>query len=174
MSENSKPPEPEKPQTTLGPPPEPLLEPNESLQPIPEQNEEYTARLTLVSTVYHQVQGEKPQAFSSQSTRFLDSDEQVYTRHLKVSEDWQALEFGWVKDPSIILLEYPQVKVDNLILQESLLLGIAVGTSDPLELFEIPPGDPFRVYPIVSANTLFVRYPNGDTIAKVILHAFPR
>ena len=183
MSENSKSPGPEKnlgqKTSNLGPPPGPLLEPGETLYPIPKQGEVYTARLTLISTVYHQAYQEEPQAFSSQSDRLLDSAEQVYTRHLKVSQDWQALDFGWVKNPGMILLEYPitQVKVDTPISQGNLQLGVGTseaGSAFPVEIFEIPPGDPFRGYPISGANTLYVRYPNGDGIAKVILHAFPR
>lgn len=54
-------------------------------------------RLVIVENVYHQTPGQGPQSFVSRYTRWLDSDEQTYTRKTKAGPEWKALELGWVE-----------------------------------------------------------------------------
>lgn len=58
-------------------------------------------RLTVVDKVYHQPMS-GGEAFCCETTfdRWLDSDESVYSRKIKVGSEWKRLHFGWFTDES--------------------------------------------------------------------------
>lgn len=62
-------------------------------------------RITIVSSVYHQIPGDKtsgpPQ---SKYYRWLESDEQPYSRTVKVGIEWEPIDTGWLKDKEHSLL----------------------------------------------------------------------
>lgn len=60
------------------------------------------ARITILSQLYHSTPGEPVSGPSPIRTyRWLDSDEQGYTRSVKIGEDWQEIDLGWLKDKDI-------------------------------------------------------------------------
>ncbi|MFA5376323.1 MAG: hypothetical protein WC455_11315 [Dehalococcoidia bacterium] len=65
-----------------------------------------TNRITVVEHVYHQVAGHDPTAIDSVFTREVTETEQVYTRKSPkgLSTEWEPLDTGWVKDPSMIFI----------------------------------------------------------------------
>lgn len=63
------------------------------------------ARLTVTQKVYHQSVGEKPLVIESAFGRWLTTQEQPYTRHSRVGETWQAIDGGWTRGLSQLVLE---------------------------------------------------------------------
>lgn len=61
--------------------------------------------LTVVENVYHQVVGEQPTMTESRFTRDLESTEQVFTRHLVLTEEWKPLEVGWLDQLSMMVIK---------------------------------------------------------------------
>lgn len=55
-------------------------------------------RITVVEMVYHQHYGDSPTSLEHRYTRWLDSDEQVFTRRSKAIESWEPVDYGWI-DP---------------------------------------------------------------------------
>lgn len=55
-------------------------------------------RLTVVTKVYHQVPGVDIDGPVIPSfALLLESDEEAYNRRVAVGEDWQEIDFGWIK-----------------------------------------------------------------------------
>jgi hypothetical protein len=55
------------------------------------------SRITVVETVYHQPGDMQPSSVSPRFTRWLGSDEQPYIRTITLTEEWVALDQGWLK-----------------------------------------------------------------------------
>lgn len=54
-------------------------------------------RLTVVSNVYHQIPGEEVAGPPpSRFYRWLEGDDQAYSRSVKVRDKWQSLDLGWL------------------------------------------------------------------------------
>lgn len=62
------------------------------------------ARLTVVDHLYFQQFGEEPIAVPFTSSRWLEGDEQPYTRKLKAGPSWEKLDKGWIENPGMLLL----------------------------------------------------------------------
>jgi hypothetical protein len=63
-------------------------------------------RIVVVENVYHQsAEGLNPTHVYPRYTQFLTTDEQPYLRHTKVEEEWVALDTGWLKECSLIVIE---------------------------------------------------------------------
>jgi hypothetical protein len=62
------------------------------------------ALLTVVGSFYHQGSGQQPTSQDIRYSRQLRSNEQAYIRNTKIGEDWQPLDFGWVKVPGFFVL----------------------------------------------------------------------
>jgi hypothetical protein len=76
--------EPTPPPRINGPPPKVLLH-------------KPSSRITVVETVYHQQSGGQPTAVVNRHGRPLDTDEAPYTRQVNLTEEWQALDLGWLE-----------------------------------------------------------------------------
>lgn len=63
------------------------------------------ARLTVTERVYHQQVGTDPHAVETTFSRWLDSEEERYSRHLKAGEAWQPLDCGWMTVASLCVLK---------------------------------------------------------------------
>lgn len=62
-------------------------------------------RLTVVETIYHQCPAEEPFSIEKSYDRVLKTKEQIYLRELKVAEEWEPLEIGWVgTHPSLLYI----------------------------------------------------------------------
>lgn len=62
------------------------------------------ARLTVIETVAHQQVGQAPFSLGVPYQRWLESQEERYSRTLKVGEEWTPLDCGWVKEASLLLI----------------------------------------------------------------------
>ena len=80
---------------------ETLVPNDESIKPVEKQD-----RLTARVDVYYEQQHFEPtQVGVSFSTLLPKSEEQVYVRRLKIGEDWQDVDFGWIDRPGSLLIE---------------------------------------------------------------------
>lgn len=58
------------------------------------------SRLAVVASVYHQqAGGEQPTQVTTRFWRELSCDEQPYVRQLRLGQEWQHLDPGWVTQP---------------------------------------------------------------------------
>jgi hypothetical protein len=64
------------------------------------------ARLVVVEQVHHQEQGSAPVSLDTRYTVELSSDEEPYVRRLNVGEETARLDFGWAKDPAMLVLRH--------------------------------------------------------------------
>lgn len=102
-------------------------------------------RLTVVETVYHRPFGQDPTAVETGFTRELKTAEQVYTRRLTATEDWQSLDCGWLESCSSLSIENLAGKNLQVVPSEEERAEIAK------QVIEICPlgwdGFPWLVYP---------------------------
>ena len=66
---------------------------------------EPVARLVVVDNTYHQFDGMEPLGLVHRYSRVVRDGEQVYSRLVKVTGEWQPLDQGWIKGPALIVLE---------------------------------------------------------------------
>jgi len=111
------------------------------------------ARVTVVEHVYHQLPDEQPLEIEARFSRYLDSDEQLYTRRLKLSTEWELLDTGWVHKPSTIVLrneegKFTQVKPTDEERAEATKHVVEVRVGDEGEAqWYVPCGESFRGSP---------------------------
>lgn len=141
------------------------------------------SHITVVEHVYFQPFGSSPTGISPRYMRWLESDEQPYGRRLKVSEEWQPLDKGWMEEAALLVLEnlLPQYATipepEQRREDESRVVEIgAVQTSDSLSpavapFAEVRPGESCRFCPVALVN-LRVRCVNGQATCN--LHLYPR
>lgn len=168
------------------PGPSPVLhfqydKPQEKLTPV--------GRLTVVDSVYYQKFGEGPLAIpGGGKDRFsvvLFSDEQLYRRELTLTEEWAALDVGWVERPLFFVVENkagtdphsrqvrPQRDEVKGASHQVIELGLAGEDEEsPARPFAlVHPGHPQRIFsPDFSAVRIRTRY--GTTKAVLwVVHA---
>jgi hypothetical protein len=106
-------------------------------------------RLTIVSTVYHQVHGGEAQDLQTRCSRVLTTDEQLYQRLMKSTEKPSPIDLGWLKGLPIGLIH-----IDNRDKQAELLVYFGASEAlikiPPLESFFFTPAKEFSVQ--VSSN----------------------
>src|SRR5437868_1913375 len=104
------------------------------------------SRLTIVSKVYHNVPGQNtvgPEPVSFY--RYLTTDEQAYSRTVKVGKEWQEIDIGWLKDIGCSYIQLindtkrlpskvPTKEVSDNIASRAIELGIEVKTQDGREV----------------------------------------
>ena len=158
------------------------------LHAIPIMAKPSPARLTIVSVVYHQPLGEEPHSFPHKISKPLTTDEQAYTRKLKVTQEWQPIDIGWLTSLSLLLITNEEGKYTTqpseeeklAISQRVLEVGIKVEGGYPLSvtypgptpIFLIGPGDSFSASPC-NCKSLYLRCQN-HSVAKVTINAFPK
>jgi hypothetical protein len=62
------------------------------------------SRIGVVESVYCQQPGDNPISAESRFSRWLNTDEQPYSRKIKVTEEWQPLDWGWLKKASMLVV----------------------------------------------------------------------
>lgn len=63
------------------------------------------ATLTVIETVYYQVDGEDAVCHETKYCQRIKSGEQPYVRHLKLGKQWQPLDHGWLQHCSLLVIE---------------------------------------------------------------------
>lgn len=135
-------------------------------------------RMTIVEKVYHQPQTGEAYCCETVFERWLDDEESVYSRKMKVSEEWKLLHFGWFSDDGkpvgmLVIRNDEGRDLQRLPSDEektktaSLILEIGV---HDLPLFDVFPGESFRATP--SGQDLYVRCLGGECSFTVF--AFPK
>lgn len=133
------------------------------------------ARLCIVSTIYHQQHNRNPLSFEGKVSRPLKTKEQVYTRQLTIGEHWTALDTGWLKTASHILIVNNEGKflTANPTNEEALSIPqriIELGyTAHNSDTWLIRPGEFFAGSP--SHLDLRIRCKKGQ--AEITLNIFP-
>lgn len=139
------------------------------------------ARITIVSNLYHSIPGEASKGPEAIRTyRWLNSDEQGYGRSVKIGEDWQEIDLGWLKDKEIGYIHFENdtrrlpgkvpTQEELAILAEKVIeIGLWVGDMIwPLMYF--PPEEGSGFAPIAPQN-LRVRCRKG--VAKLTYYVVP-
>lgn len=135
------------------------------------------ARLTVVDTVYYQSPDMPATSAESRFSRELDNtDQQPYVRRTKVTEEWAALDCGWLNECSMLLLVNEEGRGLQKIptpeeKKEIAFKVLEIRFGSELVEWLIPPGESLRGYP-VNPNQMFVRCRSGE--AKLTIHLFPR
>ena len=152
----------------------------ETLHEIPKRTEQSPARLVIVSTIYHQLLNENAQPFSHKISKPLTTDEQVYTRRIKVTKMWRPLDIGWLTSLSLVYITNEEQQTNSSAVVE---LGIKTKRGYPLNdcppcptsifptpIFLIGPGGSFNASPC-DCSSLYLRCQSD--VAKVTINAFP-
>ena len=132
----------------------------EFIDSTPLNQPEFKARITSLVKVYHQGTDQPiGQTAESSYAAGVKSGEQVYMRRKPISKDWEPLDTGWIGG------NYGMV----LLLNADKKNSVEVATASQQPLFVIPPGQDFKVNPLVP---LFLRGEAGE--ALVVLYVFPK
>ena len=115
------------------------------------------ARIVVVETVYHQVNGKQPVQVGEPWAADLESDEQPYVRYLDVGQEWVPLDRGWIASASILIIAN----------QGPALLEIGIHKET---LIVVPAKQTARFKPAVLGE-LMVRCADGTT--RVVVNLFP-
>lgn len=135
--------------------------------------------VTVVEYVcFHAYDGQPIQ----QETKFfkkIASDEEPYKRKIRIGEDWEPLDCGWVKEAGVLVLaneegkylqanptEDEQAALDAKIVEVSFLPD-----PPPNNCWEVPPGEAMRGFP-GNLKSLYVHCQSG--VARCIVFVVPR
>lgn len=139
-------------------------------------------RVTIVSTVYHQVPGDN--GSSSPPARYscwLESSEDAYDRTVRVGPEWTPLDLGWVGDFASVLsltnvTKRPpgRIPTETELAEEEarvLLIGLEVAIGDQtvvLDFCELRKGETMMLHP-VNLGAYRVRASSGECKCSVFL-----
>ena len=136
-----------------------------------------TNRITVVEHVYLQSAGEtEPKAVSLSYSRQVESTEQPYERFCKASRDWSPVDYGWIRDPGMVIIAskdgkftqtYPSDEERKAM--ENRIIEVSLGDYDCV--LTIPPGEALRISPSDSSKVK-IRCLGGP--ARYVVYAFPR
>lgn len=147
------------------------------------------ARLTILSTVYHQPPEGNPACTESRTSRDLLSDEQPYERHTRVGPEWTPLNTEWVRDPGFLAIRNDGTgfRVNPTLTQREeaaakvVEIGLRVNSTGcslcpPCGPYLVPfarlrPGESLAFDPVDAANVV-IRCMSGTT--PVTICAYPR
>lgn len=139
-------------------------------------------RITVINTVCHQGSDGTATSSDCKFAHVLSIDEQPYCRTLKVGEEWQLVDMGWLTGASMVVLENKglatQVKGIPTFLQKAeaaevvVYVGVRDGGPDTqpymVEFAKILPG---HCNMLTSLGGLYVRCRKGTV--KLSITAFP-
>jgi len=137
---------------------------------------ENLSRVTYVSELYYQRPKRDPDHFSLKSVRWIDSDEEVYSREMKLpASQPKILDLGWLDDSPI-----DQVVVENVFgrfrdkvpteteeRDERASRRILVGYRNACPFAEIVPGDHLRIS-LLTYNDLYL-LSERDGLARIVV-----
>lgn len=138
------------------------------------------ARIVVTGYVYHQPATEQPFSVNLGFSRQLESDEQPWIRKIKIGEEWQPLDPGWVKEVALLVLvndegehRFQRVPTEQE-KQDMKDRIVELGYLSPAQAkpnWLIPPGENFRGMPVDLAS-LRVRCRRGE--ARCVLYLFSK
>lgn len=62
-------------------------------------------RVVIRSDIVHCPDGQEPRTWGKPYSYLIDSKEPAPERLIRVGEEWQPLDFGWVSEPSMLFLK---------------------------------------------------------------------
>jgi hypothetical protein len=148
------------------------------------------AHITVVETVYYQRPGGQTLPYQSSYSRFIENDEQPYSREVKLCEEWVKLDKGWLevagllhiqnvperfsRQPSVQERESAAAKIIDIAFvpaQESKLRDMHSPKRQPIVAnCYILPGETTRIHP-ADLNTIYLRSQCG--VAKCLISIIP-
>lgn len=137
-------------------------------------------RIVVKETVYWQSRGSKPQSVSTSFVRSNETDQVLYSHpNLKVGEEWQSLNTGWLDKPGMLVIEnLPEVRrtvptPEEVKTARARIVEVAVsGAEDHIPSCHVPVGESYRFTPPFGDVSKFrIRCLSGET--KVNVTAFP-
>jgi hypothetical protein len=159
----------------------PLVLPREQPSPLTH------ARVVVLDTTYHQAAGGSPTAVDHKWSRWLETDEQPYQRRMQVQQEWIPLDYGWLTNVGLVMMQNvgrkfhvkPTDAEKALAARDVVEIGAAIPSSHEFDevpsinpLFCIRPGESFRAEP-VAGSKLYVRSSSGAP-ATLLVFALPR
>jgi hypothetical protein len=129
-------------------------------------------RITVVEHIYHQVAGHEPTPIDTIFTRYTTEAEQVYLRKSPkgLSTEWESLDTGWVKDPSMVFIRNDAKEGTIEITFCCVLEDMSIMGPDPYCL-HVPPGETQRLT-VPDVTRLRMRRDEGN--GQYTLIAIPR
>jgi hypothetical protein len=153
--------------------------------PIPMQK----PRLTIVECVYYQAPFEDCISAENRYDSAVEADEQPYIRKIKVGEQWQPIDSGWIMTPGLLLIKNEPIRFAVQPTQEqraeaaSKVVEVSVCLEEkgrtqhsppkglPMTVTTLLPGESLRMRP-AEFSTLRLRCTGGE--ASCLIHLFPR
>ena len=130
-------------------------------------------RLTVLGQTYYQAPDEPPVLVEERFTVPVSGGEQVFTRRLVVGEEKVAIDFGWLEDVSLLVIENrggpPRQTVPTPEEEEEDAARNLTVFFDDVPAVLIQPRQSARFQPV--GNKLYVRCHGGTT--RVTYTAFP-
>lgn len=117
------------------------------------------ARLTVVSSFYHQPPDGEARAFHYQYEHPLLSEEEPYSRRVKLTEEWVKLDKGWIEEASCVVV-VPQGKPDD-----GQTIEVSCGHEPPVPCHLVPPGG-WHFHP-ADAGPVYFRVTSGKMTCVV-------
>lgn len=126
-------------------------------------------RITVVDTVYHQTTDTpNPTVLMTRLCRPVVTEEQIYTRHLKLTTEWSEIDTGWVKIPIMVIIQnnHDQPPVSGATSEQTLVdvysaveIGVMAQDRVVTSLCLVIPGDSLRLtHPQVSNLRIRAKY----------------
>tara|TARA_R110000751_G_scaffold222808_1_gene325058 strand:- start:432 stop:899 length:468 start_codon:yes stop_codon:yes gene_type:complete len=86
-------------------------QPPELLSEKPDSVLEFDDRISARLDVYHEKEDEEPTYINSVFSELIPPcDERVYSRKIKVSEEWQPIDIGWLNSSGFLLIQNTKKK----------------------------------------------------------------
>jgi len=131
-------------------------------------------RLTVVETIYHHSAEDNPTQFECRFCRHLKAKEQPYSRKCKATEEWQALDTGWVERIGMIQVineEGRRWDVNPTEEEKAAVAERVIKLRSGSGIWDIPPGESFRGCPAAGSLPM-VRCQEG--VAKFTVNVISR
>lgn len=91
----------------------PFPQPVDRLTVLPKRQSPKT-RITIVNSAYFQPVDGDPKLFDRKWSQALTTDEEPYQRKMKVGEEWQPLESGWLNgEASLLVIQNLKPRFDH-------------------------------------------------------------
>lgn len=154
----------------------------EQLEKVSPRERVRVPKVTVVGTVYYQPARGQPKGVKIAYSLSGVEDEQVYERPVQVGPEWQPVEYGWVKNPGMVIVSHDKVVLDvkptkeqrEWLEQRVIQLGILnwAGDRETVAPFQdVYLGTSFPSTP-PSFPLLRIRCPNGK--ARVTVYVIPK
>lgn len=155
--------------------------PNGHVRPSPVFEPAYfRSKLTVVETVYHQGANRQPTSTDSRYSRYLETDDQPYSRTVTLDEAWKVLDIGWFAERQplrvrLLVIQNEEGKylaiqptdLERLALKEKVVEVSVGGISAD---WEVLPGESLRGSPSGDPRRLRLRSRSGKTRCTYTLY----